>query len=120
MEINMRVIFKTAKLMEKEYTCGAMEKFTMVNGKMALKKAMVYGKVFLEILILENGRIAKPTVMECINGKMVTGMKESGKIVSNMDKEQIYLLMAIAIQVNTRTVSLKEMGNTNGRMEVYT
>lgn len=41
----------------------------------------MYGRVFLEIPILENGKIVKLMVMVCISGKMEIAMKESGKIV---------------------------------------
>jgi len=78
MEINMKEIFIREKLMEKEYIIGQMEKFMMESGKMVLKKDTECGKEFLEILILDNGKTQRQMVMEFINGKMETDMKDLG------------------------------------------
>lgn len=42
---------------------------------------MESGKVYLGTLTLANGRIAKPTGMASISGRMETATKENGKIV---------------------------------------
>ena len=68
----------TTRLMEKEYIIGQMEKFMMESGKMVLKKDTECGKEFLEILILDNGKTQRQMVMEFINGKMKTDMKDLG------------------------------------------
>ena len=43
------------KLMEKEFIHGKMEKFLMDNGIKDLSTATVFGKGYMEILLLENG-----------------------------------------------------------------
>ena len=78
MEINMKVIFTTVKLMEKEYIIGLTEKYMMENGEMESKKVMECGEVFLVIHTLVNGRIARLMDMVSINGKMETDMKVLG------------------------------------------
>ena len=78
MEILTKVNSLIIKLMERGFTNGRMEKFMMDNGYKARKKVMVSGEVFMETVILENGKIVKLKVMEFICGKMETGMKESG------------------------------------------
>jgi hypothetical protein len=40
---------------------------------------MECGKDCMEIRTLENGSAVKQMGMECINGKMETGMKENGR-----------------------------------------
>jgi hypothetical protein len=67
--------------MVKEFINGAMVRFMMANGRMVSKRDTVFGKDYLEILILENGRTVKQMGMESINGKMVIDMKENGGIV---------------------------------------
>jgi hypothetical protein len=52
---------------------------------------MESGKELMEIVILENGKTQRLTVMECTLGKMVTGMRGSGIIASNMDRALIFL-----------------------------
>ena len=81
MAINTKEISLMAKLMVKEFINGAMVKFMMANGRMVSKRDTVFGKGYLEILTLENGRIVKQMGMESINGKMVIDMKENGGIV---------------------------------------
>jgi hypothetical protein len=66
-----------------------------------------------------NGDIQKQKVMECIIGRQVIGMKVNGSVVSNMGKEQIYLLMVMSTLVNTRMVNLRERDNMCGQMEVH-
>jgi hypothetical protein len=75
---SMKEISKKEKLMEKVSTIGLTEKSMMENGKMELKKAMVCGEVYLEIVISDNGKIVKLMDMEFINGRMGIGMKEVG------------------------------------------
>ncbi len=70
---------KMAKHMEKEFSIGNMERFMMVNGFLEPKKAMGFGKVLKETLILGNGRIAKLKAMEYMFGKMEIDMRESGR-----------------------------------------
>ena len=67
-----------AKLMEKEFILGQMEKSTMESGGMALKRVMVSGRLFQEIHTLESGRTARQKDMEFIRGEMVTDMRVSG------------------------------------------
>lgn len=47
-------------------------------------------------------------------------MKVNGKIVSNMVKEPIFLLIAMLIQVNINKANLMGLDNTNGKMVVFT
>ena len=44
MKIHIKVNIKKAKLTVKEFLLGRMGKFMMENGKMASKKAMVFGE----------------------------------------------------------------------------
>jgi hypothetical protein len=53
----------------------------MDNGLMEGKKVMEYGREYMVIFILVNGKIQKLKDTECINGKMVTNMKENGGTV---------------------------------------
>lgn len=78
MVINMKVNFKTIKLMEKECIGGEMVRDTMDSGKREVKMVMEYGLVIKEILILENGSKVKQKGMEFINGKMEINMKVNG------------------------------------------
>lgn len=95
METDMKVTFKTEKQTVRVFTPGSMARYMMENGKMELKKVMVFGKECSEILISESGRIVKLMVMVYINGKTVIDMKVNGKIVLNLVKAQTYLLMGI-------------------------
>jgi hypothetical protein len=52
---------------------------------------MESGKELMEIVILENGKTQRLTGMECTLGKMVTGMRVSGIIASNMARALIFL-----------------------------
>ena len=70
----------TTKLMEEGFTNGKRERFMMENGRMGRKMVMVYGEESLEIATLESGKTVKQKVMECMFGKMVINMKESGRI----------------------------------------
>jgi hypothetical protein len=63
--------------------------------------------------------MSKLMVMESINGKMETGMKDPGIIVSNTEKVLIYLPMETCILDHMFKVNLKEKESTNGKMEVY-
>jgi hypothetical protein len=75
---SMREIFLMEKLMVKEFILGRMGKSMMENGEMELKKATGYGREYLEILILVNGRTLRQKAMEFISGKMGIDMKENG------------------------------------------
>ena len=72
---------KLAKLMAKASLCGATEKSMTVNGKVDLSTVMVYGKVHMEIPILENGGILNQKATESITGGVETDTKESGNNV---------------------------------------
>lgn len=78
MVINMKVNFKTIKLMEKAYIGGEMVRDMMDSGKREVRMVMEYGQVIKEILILENGSKVRLKGMEFINGKMEINMKVSG------------------------------------------
>ena len=72
---------KWAKRMAKASLCGATEKSMTVNGKVGLSTVMVYGKVHMEIPILENGGILNQKATESITGGVETDTKESGNNV---------------------------------------
>jgi hypothetical protein len=80
---------------------------------------MEYGKVFMEIHILESGDIQKLKDMVYILGKMETDMKGSGKYVLSMVKGQIYLTMEMCTQESTRMVSQMEKDNIHGETVKY-
>lgn len=78
METGMRDRLKRVRLTEKGFITGTLEKSMMESGNMESKKEMASGKELMAILILENGRTQKLMAMECILGRMETGMKENG------------------------------------------
>jgi hypothetical protein len=80
---------------------------------------MEYGEVLIKIVILENGRQVRLRDMEFIYGRMETSMKENGKIVLNMEWEQIFLQMGIHLQGTIFMGSLKVKVNINGAMEAH-
>jgi hypothetical protein len=69
------------KLRGREYFIGVMGKSTMENGSMESKKAMGSGRERMEIHTLGSGKTQRRMGMECILGKMVIDMKESGWLV---------------------------------------
>ena len=77
--------------------------------------AMESGEAYQETPTLGSGDTLRLKATECIPGRMATGMRENGNIVSNMVKAQIYSKMVIPTQVNTRRVNLMAKGNTLGR-----
>ena len=116
MEINMKAILRWVKPMVKGFMHGPMEKFMMGNGVMESKKAMVFGKAFLEIPILANGRTQKLMGMVYTNGKMEIDMKVTGSTVLNMVKALIYLQMGILIQENMIMESRMDSASISGQM----
>lgn len=64
-----------------------------------------------------NGKTQRQMVMESTNGKMGIGMKESGGIASNTDKELIYLQIQIVIVEHTKMVNQMVMASINGKMD---
>lgn len=80
-EINIKVIIRMEKLMEKEHTHGEIMKYMMENGWEDRKTDMGFGREFKETVILGNGKTAKLRGMEFTHGLMEIGMKESGKNV---------------------------------------
>ena len=66
---------------------------------------------------LASGDRPKLMVMASTNGKMETDMRESGRIASSMDKEQISSLTAMSILDSTNSVSQTDSANINGRTE---
>ncbi len=77
---NTKVISKKAKPTARVFTVGPMARYTTASGVVELKKAMVCGKVFSEILTLASGRTAKPMGTGCISGKTEIDMRASGGI----------------------------------------
>jgi len=75
---NMRGNLNEERLMEREFTTGALEKSMMVNGNMVSKKETVFGKELMAIRTLANGKIPKLMAMEFIHGKTGIGTKENG------------------------------------------
>jgi hypothetical protein len=78
---------------------------------------MEYGEELIKIVILENGRQVRLRDMEFIYGRMETSMKENGRIVLNMEWEQIFLQTGIHLQGTIFMGSLKVKVNINGAME---
>lgn len=79
--------------MEREFTNGKQEKYTMENGKMEPNMATASGKAKTEIPTSANGSQVKPTAMEFTPGQAVINMRENGKSDSNMAKALTFLLM---------------------------
>jgi len=81
---------------------------------------MEFGEVFMETLLLANGRIVKLKDMEYILGLMVIDMKVSGRSVSETVTVLIFLQMVMFILVNIKTVNLKVLECINGQMGILT
>lgn len=92
----------------------------MESGLKGKNMDMEFGEVFMEILLLVNGRIVKLRDMEYILGLMVIDMKVSGKSVSETVMVLIFLQMEMFILVNTKTGNLKVLECINGRMVILT
>lgn len=104
------------KLMVKGSTIGTMVKYMMENGTMVLNMVTVYGRVFMEIPISASGGTLKLKGTVCINGKMETDTKESGRCVSSMAKAVTCSAMVICILENTKMENLMVGDNTLGKM----
>jgi len=81
---------------------------------------MEFGEVFMETLLLANGRIVKLRDMEYILGLMVIDMKVSGRSVSETVTALIFLQMVMFILVNIKTVNLKVLECINGQTGILT
>jgi hypothetical protein len=81
MEIPSKVNIIRAKLMERVFLHGKMEKFMMVSGNRASNKDMEFGGVQMVTLISDNGRKVKRTGMAFILGQMEIDLRENGKRV---------------------------------------
>ena len=84
--------------MARASTRGRTAKCTRVSGAAASRKARASGRESMGTLISASGANLKPLDTACTCGKMATGTKESGKIVSNMGKGQISSPMETASQ----------------------
>jgi hypothetical protein len=69
-----------ARLMEKEFITGLMERSMMVSGGMGSRRAMACGEESLVIVISGNGKIVRLMDMEYISGKMEIDMRAVGLI----------------------------------------
>ena len=98
---------------------GLMEKCTKVNGLRALRMAKAFGKVSMATRTSANGDNQKLQAMVFISGKMAIGMKESGTIVSNMDKALISSPTVTATQAYMLEESPMGKASTNGKMAAY-
>ena len=78
------------------------------------------GKVYSVIHILGSGKIAKLMVTGCISGRMETGTKVLGSIVSSMGRAQTSLRTKTYTRVPTLLESLTGAAYTNGKVEAYT
>lgn len=105
--------------MEKEYIYGKMEKLIMDNLKMVKKKAMVFGKELKEIHIWEIGFQIKLKDMEFMYGQIKISMKENGKLVLDMEMEQIIFKMEIYILEIISWDYLMVMDNISGKMAIF-
>jgi hypothetical protein len=119
MQISMRENLVMEKPMVKVYIPGQMVKCTMVNGSKGLKKAMGFGKVFMVILTLVNGRTLKLKDMVCTSGKMGIDTRVNGRHVLNMDRVQICLQMVTPTQANINSENQMDLASINGKMQVY-
>lgn len=91
METAILGTMERGKHMGRVFTLGRMERYMMVNGTMDSSMGMACGRVLKGILTLESGSSQELRDMEFMYGEMGIGMKESGKDVSSMVMEQIYL-----------------------------
>jgi hypothetical protein len=67
--------------MVKVFFIGQRVKSMMGSGLKELKKVMEFGRVWMEIHTLDNGRVARQMGMEFTHGRMGIGMKENGNHV---------------------------------------
>ena len=78
------------------------------------------GVVFLAILTLDNGKIAKLMAMVSINGRMEIVTKEAGSIASNMIKDLTSSPMVMYILETMPLAKPMVKASTNGKTEAFT
>ena len=100
----------------KDYSLGLMERYMMVSGSAASKRATAYGAVKTEIRTSVSGAGARQTDMVCMSGATVTDTKASGGHVYAMEMAPTSFPTTIntlaSIAMGTQTASV----NTNGQM----
>ncbi len=98
---------------------GRMERPTKGSGPMDLSMDREFGEDPKGTLTSENGEKERRMDMECIHGSTETDMRESSKIVSNMEKEFSILPMEIPIRETTKKESPADMDNIIGLEVVF-
>lgn len=120
METSTRENITKEKFRDRAYTLGAQARSMKDSGKMAIKKGMVSGMVFLETHTSDSGKKTSLMVLVSILGAMAMFTKVNGKLVSVMVKALTSLQLAIATQVNTNGVKLKAMVSIYGSTATHT
>jgi len=119
MEIGMRDNLLRERLMARGFTIGQMGRCMMGSGRMGLRRGMVCGGVFLEILIWGSGGLVRLMDMGCISGRMGISLRVVGLIVLSMERARIYLLMEINILEIMLLESQRGKGFINGKIKVF-
>ena len=114
MVINMRVSLLMERQMERVSTLGRMGRYMMASGKWVLKRGTEYGKEFMEILILENGKAQKLMGMVSTHGRMETDTKENGNNASSMAMVLTFLQTAMSSQDTILMVNQMVSASTSG------
>ena len=78
-----------------------------------------FGKVYMAIRTSANGDNQKLQVMVSISGRMAIGTRESGRIVSNMDKAQISLQMVTVTPAYMLWESPMVKASTSGKTAAF-
>lgn len=115
--ISMRDHLRKVEHVDKGSMFGSQGRSMMENGNKELSKAMEFGKELKVILTLVNGMTLRPMAMVFILGRTGIGMRESGTLVLNTDRELIYLQMEMFTLGLMSEESQKEKDSTNGRMD---
>lgn len=99
---------------------GIMENSFRANGEKARRMALGNGNLLRVTLMKENGETINRTAKAASSTLEVLNIEATSKISSNTVKVKRISTTEISIQGLTSKESLTDMGNTHGRMGMYT
>ena len=117
--IDMKANFSMASRTERACTHGQTVKYMRANGLQVSKRDKESGKVFMETLTSESGTNPRRPAMVFTCGRMETGTKANGRIVSSMAKVQTSLLMVTVLRERIIWENPRVKANTSGKTKVY-
>lgn len=120
MEVYTKVITKETRNMGVEYKNMQMETHTMDSLSMDIVKAQEYSKQAKDITMLVNGNLIKCMAMVLHMKPMVINIKDYLFRVRNLVKVCSSSTMVIYIRDTFPKISLKDMVNYIGKMEIIT